>query len=495
MTAQRPPQRARRAIVRGLVTAALVATAATAGMSLGSPDGRVVEAAVGATLGAGGEYHRLEPVRIFDSRNPALDVAPLGPKPTGPQDATNTVFDIPVVGRGGLPQFVDQGDGSDANVLAVAVNVTVIDPSGLGYLRAFGAGTPEGNTSLVNFSEGQIVPNSAVLRPGANGELSIRVVTPGDPGTVDVAVDLFGWFSSSQWDERGARLEPIEPGRVFDSREARFGPAPVGPAGTVRVPIRGARSYDLGRELVPNDSAVVGALVNITGINTGTGAAPTYLAALPTPPATGATPTTSNVNLIPGQVRANLSIVPLGADGAIHLYNRAGSTDVALDIVGYLVEGAEVSSARGRVVPLVSPFRAFDTREAEFQAQPLSPARAEDWSFEAFVNDVRIGSEPVGPQLGLLGNLTATDLERQYSWAPAASFLTAYPSATSTAVPEVSNVNIFEGQTVPNLALLRYGANTDDDRCQGAHCVRFYNRAGYLDYLLDVSAVILADAN
>ena len=85
--------------------------------------------------------------------------------------------------------------------------------------------------------------------------------------------------------------------------------------------------------------------------------------------------------------------------------------------MGYFVQRPD-DTTRGRVIPLVSPFRAFDTREAAFADQPLPPANAEDWSFTDFVNDVKIAGTPVGAQLGLIGNLTAAGLGRQYSWAP-----------------------------------------------------------------------------
>ena len=94
------------------------------------------------------------------------------------------------------------------------------------------------------------------------------------------------------------------------------------------------------------------------------------------------------------------------------------------------------------------------------------------------------------PEEFLLGNITATDLQPQYPSAPVISFLTAYPTpASGTATPPVvSNLNIFEGDTVANLALMRYGGPADD-----LHQLQFYNRAGYVDYLLDVYAVVLAD--
>jgi hypothetical protein len=204
-------------------------------------------------------------------------------------------------------------------------------------------------------------------------------------------------------------------------------------------------------------------------------------------------PTTSNLNLLPGEIRSVMAIVPIGPDGSIQFFNRAGSTHLVVDIVGYVRKGIGAETRIGRVVPLVSPFRAFDTREPEFFDQPLTPAGAEDWSFESFVNDVQIGDEWVGPQLGLFGNLVATNLQRQYPWLSVSSYLTAYPTPpdNGTAVPTVSNIVVGEGQTLPNMALLKYGSNKLDPFCVDNHCVRFYNRWGYVDYLLDVAAVIL----
>jgi hypothetical protein len=154
--------------------------------------------------------------------------------------------------------------------------------------------------------------------------------------------------------------------------------------------------------------------------------------------------------------------------------------------MGYLIANRDPSTTRGRVIPLVAPFRAFDTREAAFSDQPLPPANAEDWSFTDFAADVKVQGVPVGPQLGLIGNLTGAALGRQYNWAPAASYLTAYPTPTgggAQSPPLISNLGITDTEIVPNMALLRYGPDGS---------VRFYNRAGYLDYLLDVSAVVLA---
>ncbi len=471
----------------GLVTA-LFATAAIVTSAVGPGAGRTIEAAADPLYGAGGEYHSLEPDRILDTRQPApLDVAPFGAKQstTPTSDAT---FDVPIVGMGGLPAFVDaNGDCVDDNVLAVAVNITVVDPTQSGFLRAWGVDAPEGNSSVVNFNKGQAVPNSAVLRPGCDGKLRVRVFTP-VAATAHVLIDVFGWVSTSSYTGgRGARIEPAGPGRIFDSREVAFGGVALGPQGQRTISIRGADSVTPPiTDVVPDSADVVGVLVNVTGV---AGAKSTFVSVLPQPLAAGQELKTSNLNLRPNQIRSNLAIVPVGADGTITLFNLDGSTHVILDVMGYFIKRDD-NSRRGRIVPLVSPFRAFDTREAAHFDTPLGPANSESWDFAAFKGDVKIEGQPVGSQLGLLGNLTAAGLGRQYSYAPSASFVTAYPTPTDAkAVPPlVSNLGILEGEVVPNLVMLAYGSTGD-----GVDRISFYNRAGYLDYLLDVSAVILAD--
>jgi hypothetical protein len=485
---------------RTAAIAALTVAALAASINFTSGEAPVVQAAIGGTLGAGGEYHPLEPTRIFDTRTPALDVAPLGAKASVTNN-TSAGFDVQISGLGGLPAFADaNGDGADDNVLAVAVNITVISPTQLGYLQAYGKGASPGESSVVNFAPGGFVPNMAILRPGAGGKLTLHLVSPLRAGTSHIAIDIFGWFSSSSYTGgasggRGARVVPVGPARVYDSRLDAFGGTPLGSQSTVTIPVRGADSYEpVITDLVPDNSNVVGVMVNITGVNWLPLSAPTFIAVVPDALAPGEEPTTSNLNLVPGQVRSVMGILPVGADGKIRVFNLGGEVDIVVDVLGYLVDGATVGTRSGRVVPLVQPYRAFDTRLASFGNRPLGPGMAEPFNFGPLVDSVKIGSEPVGAQLGVIGNLTATDLKPQYAGARAATFLTAYPPAGTP--PQISNITITEGETLPNLTLLRFGADPEaaaGAACSTKTCVMFYNLAGYLHYLYDVSAVILSD--
>ena len=454
--------------LRGAVALmALAFVSAAAPLPLSQP-----VAAADECLCAGGEYHPLTPVRIYDSRPPGInDVAPFGAKPMGPTDPT---FDIQLLGLGGVPS-------SATDVLAVAVSITIDGPASAGWLAAYPTGS-SGTSSLLNFSARQTVPNLAIVRGGAGGKLTIKINGAGN-GTANVLVDVLGWFSSSTYnagttdntsDERGARMVVVNPGRILDTRVGT--PTPLGPGAQRTVQFRGANVAGVN---VPNDSSVVGALINVTAVAPTAG---TFVSVVPNMPV-GA-PSTSNLNVAAGRIQANLVLVPVGADGAIHLYNSAGNTNVLVDVLAYLQTGAPESTRAGRVVPLTAPYRALDTRLASFGGVPLGPGQAEDWSFAAFAGSVNIGGQAVGNQSALLGNLTNASLSRQY---PTVSvepgYLSVYPADSAT-VPGISNLNNYEFGPVPNMALVKYGAN---------QTVRVFNARGYAHYILDVSAVVLAD--
>lgn len=457
--------------VRRIVALAVASVATVSVVTLVPSSSPVSVSAAATCLCGGGEYHPLTPTRIFDSRptSPINDVAPLGPKAIGPGDPT---FDIQLLGLGGVPS-----SGSD--VLAVAISITIDHPASAGWLAAYPTGT-SGTSSLLNFSANQTVPNLAIVRGGTGGKLTVKIDGASN-GTANVLVDVLGWFSSSTYnagtpgnlnDERGARLVVVNPARLLDTRSG--GTLGAGTQKTLKF--RGASAAGTS---IPNDGSIVGALVNVTAVAP---SANTFVSVLPDTP-TGP-PATSNLNVAAGRVQANLALVPVGADGNIHLYNSAGNTNLLVDVMGYLQTGAAESTRAGRVIPLTAPYRVLDTRQAAFGGVPLGPDQAEDWSFGAFATSVNVGGVAVGNQSALLGNLTNASIARQF---PTVSvepgFLTVYP-ADAASRPVISNLNSYERDAVPNMALVKYGAN---------QTVRVYNSVGYAHYILDVSAVVLAD--
>ncbi len=454
--------------IRRWAIAAALGVAVT-GIATSSAPPTVVQA--GATgLGAGGEFQPLTPFRAFDSRPDSTvnDPAP-GAKAINPANE----FTVKLAGVGTLP-------ASSTDVLAVVASVTVVDPTGPGWLAVRPTGTA-GGSSLVNFAPGRNVPNLAIVGLGADGTVTITL-GPAQNASANVLIDVFGFLSKSSYTgERGARLIPVAggPARLMDTRESG---GPFG-AGEVRaLQFRGAVSYMPTLNAVPDDPTVTAALVNIGAVNNRPGSTSTFITAAPaapTPPVR-----TSNINVVAGQIKTSMAIVPV-VDGKIYLYNHAGSTDVVVDVFGYFQQRPDETTT-GRVVPLAAPFRAFDTREAAFGNLPLGTGTLEDWSFDAFAKSVSLpsgGSLDLTKQSALIGNLTGTDLARLYPTVPSSTYLTAFPGSLTR--PLVANLNVVEGEVVPNMSLIPYSTT-------GApYVVQMYNHYGSMHYLLDVYAIVL----
>ncbi|HUC32607.1 MAG TPA: hypothetical protein VMS14_04345, partial [Ilumatobacteraceae bacterium] len=378
--------------------------------------------------------------------------------------------------------------------LAVAVGITVVGPTASGYLEAYATGArPAQRTSIVNYPAGQAVANMAILRPSADGEITIELFGSAATGSAHVLVDVFGWFSSSGFkvmngtmpvSAHGGRLIAVAPGRILDTRSG----APVAPVTQRTVTIRGATTLGTSTVIVPDDPDVVGVLLNVTAVRPN---ANTFVSVLPDAVPQGELPGTSNLNVAANQVRAAMVMVPVGADGTVRLFNGPATSHLLVDVLGY-IETRPDDTRVGRVIPLTAPFRAFDTRQPAFGGVPLGPGQAEDWSFAAFTASVSIDNVPVGNQSALLGNLTNAKLSRQYLTVSVdPGYLTMYPTPaiSNTPPPAISNLNSRESITgdsraVPNMALVKYGANST---------VRVFNAKGYAHYLFDVSAVVLAD--
>ncbi len=455
--------------IRRIVLAALVGVSAVAVTATSAPGGQA-DAQTATGLGAGGEFHALVPFRAFDSRpSSPINVSRPGARRIDPA----AEFSVKLAGTGSLP-------ASSADVLAVVATVTVVDPTGPGWLaiRPSGTAAPKPQSSLLNFAAGRNVPNLSIVGLGADGGVTVTM-GPKSGATANVIIDVYGFVSKSSYSTRGSRLTPVGPARLVDTRETG---TPLR-AGQVRaVKIRGANSYmPTLTPAVPNRSTVTAALVNIAAVNNRPRSTSTYLSAGPARPVPPVK--TSNVNVVAGQIKTVLAVVPV-VDGSIYVYNHGGETDMIVDVFGYF-ETIPDDTTTGRIVPLEAPFRAFDTREAAFGNLPLGTGTVEDWSFDAFTKSVSLPSDGVdlSAQSALLGNVTGVDLARVYPRVAATTYLTGYPGDVGR--PLVANLNVAEGEVVPNMSLIPYSTT-------GApNVVKMYNHYGSMHYLLDVYAIVL----
>ena len=265
--------------------------------------------------------------RVFDSRTAAFGATPL---------------------VGNTPRTIDTGvDGPSTS--AVLVNITYVEPAASGFLTAWAAGAAIPATSNINALAGEVVANTAVVPVDAQGRIQVLTNT-----AAHVVVDVFGRFEWSPTAVSAGRFVPLTPARLADTREpasaanpfTRSGAAPID---RITVPVR-------GRSGVPA-TGVQSVVLTVTAI-----AGEIDLGGYVTAAPSGATqPPTSNINTNrAGDIRPNLVVVPLGADGSIdlHLFR---TDHVVVDVTGWFTDATVAPSTEGRF-RAVSPYREADTR-------------------------------------------------------------------------------------------------------------------------------------
>ncbi|MFI9381041.1 hypothetical protein [Kutzneria sp. NPDC052558] len=243
----------------------------------------------------------------------------------------------------------------------------------------------------------------------------------------------------------GSTFTPVTPQRVLDTRDGTGrGGQPVGP-----VPADSSITLDLKSVLPAGATAVV---FNLTATNV---TANTNVTAYPT--GSGPRPTTSNLNLLPGQTRPNLVTVALNSNEAVDFYNHVGSVDLIADLAGYYAVGT------GGGYTSQSPSRVLDTRDGTGQNGTVAPVGS-----NASITLDLSGVLPSNAT-SVVFNLTGTNVTGNTN-------VTAWPDGAAR--PSASNLNLTPGQTAPNLVTVAVGANRKVD---------FYNHTGSVDLIADLA--------
>jgi hypothetical protein len=384
-----------------------------------------------ATLAPGG-YHPLAPSRILDTRTGAggVPVAPIGP---------NSTLTVQVTGRGGVPS---------TGVGAVVLNVTVTDTSSPSYLTVYPAEDPRPTASNLNWMAGQTTPNLVQVAIRDSGQLTIYNAG----GWANVIFDIAGYVPLST----GAPgpdgfYNPLVPARLLDTRNG-IGPLPGGSTLNLQVTGRGG---------VPA-TGVAAVVLNVTVT------APTTAGHLTVFPAGTALPLASNLNFVAGQTVPNRVIVKLGTGGQVAFNNSGGSVQIVADVSGWFTDGS-IPGATGGVFTGVTPVRILDTRSGIGGfSSPVGPGGTIAMSVAGWGGvPLMTSTSPVPPSAVVL-NVTVTN--------PAtAGYLTLFPDGA--AQPATSDLNFLGGQTIPNLVVVRLGANGKLD---------IFNAAGTTDVIADV---------
>lgn len=237
----------------------------------------------------------LTPARLLDTRDGTGGISgPVGPGQT---------IDLQVAGRG----------GASDSATAVALNITVTEPTAGSYLTVFPTGKPRPLAASLNMVAGQTVPNMVLATVGDDGKISIFNYA----GSTHVVADVLGWFG----DGASSRYVALTPSRVLDTRDGTGAPV----ARVAQTPLTLSLA---GRNGVPADGAT-GVLLNVTAVSPSKG---TYLTVYPSG---GDRPLAANLNAVAGQIVPNMVLGRLGTDGAVSIFNYAGDIDIVADVMGY----------------------------------------------------------------------------------------------------------------------------------------------------------------
>jgi len=285
-------------------------------------------------------------------------------------------------------------------------------------------------------------------------------IAPGRVPSLDLDAVCFG-LTTCVYDQGAPAVpqggfHPVSPIRVLDTRTG---------TGIANGPVRAgdgrhwspdpitrrdeARNHDLkvtGVAGIP-ESGVSAVLLNVTAVGPLGGG---FVSVYPRPSAVGdvfndqatyRTPSTSNLNLSPGETVPNLVLARVGAGGTIRInYFGYFPMHVIADVAGWFDTGAPGVAQGGLGFTGVAPARLLDTRSGAGGRFAAGDDRS--------LTVAGVGGVPQDAQSVVL-NITSGSPE-------GSGYVTAYPDGQPR--PNASNLNLHPGQTRPNLTVVKVGA-------------------------------------
>lgn len=164
-------------------------------LTIGATQAWQVTAAPGATDAT---FVAVSPCRLFDMRPAA---APATGKKTPLAAGAANIHTQQVTGNVGSCVGIPSG------TVAVAMNVTIVDPTASSFLTVFPADQPQPNASSLNWTAGQApTPNKVDVKLSADGKIKLFT----ESGTVNVIADVVGYYTRSSLVELNQRIAALE---------------------------------------------------------------------------------------------------------------------------------------------------------------------------------------------------------------------------------------------------------------------------------------------
>lgn len=122
------------------------------------------------------DYYTINPCRAYDSRSNSGSALVSG---------SNTSINV-LASACGIP----------SNARTVVGNLTVVNPSGQGYITVYPGNYPQPLAATENFNSGAILANSVVLPLATDGSGTLNVsLLVGNSGSAHVVLDVSGYFA------------------------------------------------------------------------------------------------------------------------------------------------------------------------------------------------------------------------------------------------------------------------------------------------------------
>jgi hypothetical protein len=327
---------------------------------------------------------------------------------------SGSTIQLQVAGRGGVP----------LDATAVAVNVTVVDPPGPGFVTVYPCGRPRPNASVLNHEPRELASAFTTVALGVGGSICVFNQT-----TTDVIVDVVGYHPTL------SRYRPKAPGRMLDTR-AGLSTVDGVLQGVGRRPAGSVTAVDIaGRDGVPTGAAA--AMVTVTATEVG---APGFVTVFP---CDQPRPTSSTLNVRRGATKANTTWVRLDSAGRACVFTHT-DTELIVDVAGWAGPGHRLNA--------VTPVRLLETRldGGSGTIDGIADRIGRRGAFTVTQLQVA-GRGGVRSPAGVVAlNVTVTE--------PAtAGFVTVYNCDSSR--PPTSSLNFVAGSTVANSVMVRPAAD------------------------------------
>ena len=362
------------------------------------------------TVNADKSLVSITPARLADTR-PGSKTDDMLFAGDGIRSAGSTL-ELTVAGRGGVP--------SDA--AAVALNVTVAEPVGSGFVTVYPCGSAQPLASNLNYAAGDVIPNAVIAKLGTEGKVCLFV-----SNSTQLIVDVNGYFPHT------STFSSMKPARILDTRPGFTTIDGLQQGDGIRGRNTITTLHVADRAGVPADAAAVVLNVTVTDA-AGAGFVTVY-------PCGADIPTASNLNYAAGSTVANMVVAKVGPSGDVCIYNNE-ATQLVVDVNGYFPND-------GSYQP-IDPARLLETRpglktvDLEFMTAGMLS--------NGTVTELMVANRGGVPASGktVVLNLTVTE-----SAVP--GFITAYPCGID--VPLASNLNYGVNTTVAIAAIVQVGSN------------------------------------